>query len=309
MRRASAARRGRVGDGVVDDVEAQPQRAVGTGERDRGRRARTRPVTAAARRTRRPARAPVASGISSGSRWPAGRRRRSTGASARTSSATAASTWRGTPSSQAVCGTPSTSRRSCSAPSGSTTAPALEAEEAQPQPQGRAGAGRRARTRCGWRTGSARGRPRRRRDEDAELPAQRVLLRRRAVGVEQVALEQDGVGDRRRRRRGGRRAVIGPSPASSSAAKVCSQRGQGPRRAPGAERGERVLGEPEPRHPGLVGVHHVASTPRPGAGTSASELPRDEPDLHAGDGRLVEDGAAEQQAQRGVCPRRSTPRK
>ena len=129
------------------------------------------------------------------------------------------------------------------------------------------------------------------RHEDPELPAQRVLLRRRPVGVEQVALEQDGVGDRGDRVERVRAPEIRAGhdvdlPASSSSASnVCSQVGQRPRRAPGGEPGQGVLGQPQPRGAAVVGGHHVASTRATGSRNVGLRVPRDEPDLHpaAGD--------------------------
>jgi hypothetical protein len=68
----------------------------------------------------------------------------------------------------------------------------LELEEPQPDAEAALGLGLQQHLGA-----AARGfRAVRRRGEHAELPAEPVLLRRRPVGVEQVPLEQNGVGDR-----------------------------------------------------------------------------------------------------------------
>ena len=79
-------------------------------------------------------------------------------------------------------------------PVGGVRGAGLQLQAAQPQLQlAAAGSGRlqQALGAVAGRLGAVAGR-----GEHAELPAQPVLLRRGAVGVEQVALEQHGVGDR-----------------------------------------------------------------------------------------------------------------
>ncbi len=83
---------------------------------------------------------------------------------------------------------------------------------------------------------------------------------------------------------------------------VCSQRRQGPGRAPGRQPGQRALGQLQPRGAAVLGGHHLRPhvDREPERGLRA---PRDQADLHPGRGvgGLVEHGAAEEQEQRDLA--------
>ncbi len=164
---------------------------------------------------------------------------------------------------------------------------------------GRAGSAARpaARRRCAAPSGTrcAGGRARRcpppqaGRHQDAELPAQPVLGGRGAVGVEHVALEEHGVGDRRaasnrRRARPARRRPGGPSRSvgrrvRSRSARWRRRHGPAGRRGRGGRAGGpapsaasssvsygRVPGRQRPARPvGEQRVHGVARQPQPAA--------------------------------------------
>ena len=132
------------------------------------------------------------------------------------------------------------------------------------------------------RSGSPRREPGR--DEHAELPAQPVLRRRGAVGVEQVALEEDGVGDAAGLGERGRRSSV-TAPRSRRLLQQPLHRRRPRSAAPGrsgsARSASRVVpAQPEPAGAREVRVHHLPPH-RDRQPERRLPVPRHQPDLEA----------------------------
>ena len=161
------ARRPRRAHAVVDHVEAQPVHEVGAGQ-------------VVGRHDHPPAHGPALAPEAAVAPRPTRAARRGSSAAGR----------RAPPSASTCRGTPSSNGKYC----GSSTqrGARLQLQESQPDPQHAARLGLQQHLGAAARGFGAVGR----RGEHAELPAQPVLLRRRPVGVQQVPLEQHGVGHR-----------------------------------------------------------------------------------------------------------------